>query len=187
MARRFDLGRALLAAGALLLLASLFVEWFDTGQTGWEVFEALDLLLAGIALAAIYAAVRADVAPEWLPAALAVSALAIVVVQLIDAPPAAGDGDPSTGAWLALAASLLMAAGAVLSLARFAITVEMREHDRRRRMPAVDRRAETGGAAAPAAGASPGPTAGATMAEPDELDRTETFTALPEEPEPDRP
>ena len=35
----------------------------------------------------------------------------------IDAPPAAADADPTTGAWLALGAGLLMAAGSALSLA----------------------------------------------------------------------
>jgi peptidoglycan/LPS O-acetylase OafA/YrhL len=165
MARRFDLGRALLAVGATLLLVSLFVDWYDNGQNGWEVFEALDLVLAGIAAGAVYAAIRADVLPGTLPGALAGAALVIVAVQLIDAPPAAGDGSPAAGAWLALAGSLLMCAGALLS--RFAITIELREHDRRRRVQAVDRRGggEPGAAPAPAAPAS-------------DFGRTETFTAL---------
>jgi hypothetical protein len=175
MSRRLDLGRALLAAGAVLLLVTLFLDWFDTGQTGWEVFEALDLLLAGLALAALYAAFRLDVIYDWVPVGLAGATLAIVVVQLIDPPPAAGNGDPDIGAWLALAAGALMAVGAALALARFAITVEMRDRDRRHRVPAVDRKnsavVEPDETTAPASG---------------ELGRTETFTALPEDEEAER-
>jgi len=172
MARRFDLGRALLALGSLLLFVSLYLDWYDTGQSGWEVFEALDLALTALAVAGVWAAVRYDLVADWVPAALALAAVVIVFVQLVGPPPAAGGGDPSTGAWLALAASLLMAAGAVLSFARFAITVEMREHDRRRRMAAVDRRPD-----------APPPAA----AEDDELGRTQSFTALAEDDEPPEP
>jgi hypothetical protein len=171
MARRFDLGRALLALGSVLLFVSLYLDWYDTGQSGWEVFEALDLVLTALAVAGIWAALRYDLVADWVPAALALAAVVIVFVQLVEPPPAAGGGDPSTGAWLALGASLLMAAGAVLSLARFAILVEMREHDRRRRMAAVDRRADAQAASAPAAPA----------AEDDDLGRTESFTALAED------
>jgi hypothetical protein len=67
----------------------------------------------------------------------------IVLVELVDVPPAAGGGDPSTGAWLALAGAFLMAAGAALSLAAISVTVQVRERDVRRRVPAVDRRGAT--------------------------------------------
>jgi|1185.fasta_scaffold401801_1 hypothetical protein len=170
MARRFDLGRALLAAGAALLFVSLFVDWYDNGQNGWELFEALDLVLAAIAAGAVYVAIRADVMAPWVPAALAGAALVIVAVQLVDAPPAAGDGSLDSGAWLALGGALLMSAGAILS--RFAITVELRERDRRRRVAAVDRRAEAENHV------------GGAVAQPDDLGRTETFTALPDDEEP---
>lgn len=45
------------------------------------------------------------------------AALVIVLYVIIDPPPAAADGDPGTGLWLALAGSLLMAVGALLSVA----------------------------------------------------------------------
>jgi hypothetical protein len=140
MPRRIDLGRAVLVAGAALLLISLFTEWYDTGPTGWDVFETLDLVLAGIALAGIVAAVRPDAVPPWVGWGLPALAVAIVLVQLVNAPPAAGDGSPSTGAWLALAGGLLMAGGAALSVAAISVTVQVRERDVRRRVPAVDRR-----------------------------------------------
>ncbi|HWH93424.1 MAG TPA: hypothetical protein VNT03_06145 [Baekduia sp.] len=140
MPRPIDLGRAVLLAGAALLCVSLFTEWYDTGPTGWQVFESLDLVLAALAVAAVVAALRPDAIPPLAAAALPAAALLIVVVQLIDPPPAAGGGDPSTGAWLALAGALFMAAGAALSLAAISVTVQVRERDVRRRVPAVDRR-----------------------------------------------
>jgi hypothetical protein len=181
MPRRIDLGRAVLGAGAALLLISLFTEWYDTGPTGWEVFESLDLVLAAIAVAAVVAAIRPDAVPPAAAWALPGAALVIVIVQLVNAPPAAGDGDPSTGAWLALAASLLMAAGSALSLAAISVTVHVREREVRRRVPAVDRRAEREAAEAEDldADAPSGPVAaaGGSVAA-DDLERTQPLTSL---------
>jgi hypothetical protein len=194
MPRRIDLGRAVLIGGAALLFVSLFTEWYDTGPTGWEVFEALDLVLAAIALGAVVAALRPDAVPPSAAWALPGAALVIVIVQLVNAPPAAGDGDPSTGAWLALAGSLLMAAGAALSLAAISVTVQVREREVRRRVAAVDRRAERDADAAEdldadagsrsgavAAGDAVRPAAGTpavTRPDGDELERTQPLTGL---------
>jgi hypothetical protein len=151
MPPRIDLGRILLAAGAVLLLISLFVEWYAPGLTGWRVFESLDVILAGLAIAALVVVFRGDAdapAPAWgVPAAV----IFIVGVQLIDQPPAA-DGPPQEGAWLALAAGLLMAAGSALSLASIAVTVHVREREVRRRVAAVDGREPAPARREPAAG-----------------------------------
>jgi hypothetical protein len=141
MPRRMDLGRAVLFAGSAVLLVSLFTEWYDGGQTGWQVFETLDLVLAALGIAGLVAAVRPDTAPPWAAAAVPGAAVFIVFVQLVDGPPAAGGASPAAGAWVALAGSLLMAAGAALSLAAISVTVQIRESDVRRRVAAVDRRA----------------------------------------------
>lgn len=198
MLRRFDLGRAALAVGAALLLISLFLDWYDTGLTGWEVFETLDLVLAALALGGIAIALRPDLAAP--PAAWAVpaAAIAIVAVQLINAPPAAGDGHPASGAWIALAASLLMGAGTALSLSDISITVQVRERDVRRRMPTVDRRAEaTDTAADDVATGARGrrfrprerPAAATAAASADDLQRTQPLPAVDEDEErtPERP
>jgi hypothetical protein len=140
MPRRIDLGRAVLFAGSALLFISLFMEWYDTGPTGWQVFESLDLVLATLAAAGVFAALRPDGTAPWAAAAVPAAAIFVVFVQLVDAPPAAGDGSPSSGAWLALAGALLMAAGAALSLAAISVTIQVRERDVRRRVAAVDRR-----------------------------------------------
>lgn len=144
MARRFDLGRALLVVGAVLLLASLFLEWYDTGQSGWQVFEALDLALLAIAAAALWVALAPDDAPKALGVVAPAAAVVIVALQLVDPPPAAGsDAAPSSGAWLALGGSLAMAVGAALSLAAISVTVSVADREiRGRRVPAVDRREE---------------------------------------------
>jgi hypothetical protein len=143
MPRRIDLGRAVLAAGSALLFVSLFLKWYDNGVgnvSGWEVFETLDLVLTALAAAGIFLSVRPDYTAPWAAAGVPGAALVIVFVQLVNVPPAASGADPSSGAWLALAAALLMGAGSALSLAAISVTVHVRERDVRRRVVAVDRR-----------------------------------------------
>ena len=118
------------ALGALLLIASLFTDWYED-ITGFTVFEFNDLLLVGLALvtlAALAAAMRL-VRPLDPSVGLAVAILALLVVlsQIVNDPPAvAGDNgrDQDVGIWLALAGAALMVAGAVLSTVRLAIAVE---------------------------------------------------------------
>lgn len=135
MLHRIDLGRALTALGALLLLVALFLDWYDVGGTAWEVFEALDLLLAALAAGVLVAALHPDDPAPWLLRLAPLAALAVVAVQLLNAPPVVqlasdaldvdGAGDPDTGAWLALAGSALMAAGAILTLAQIRVTIDV--------------------------------------------------------------
>lgn len=145
MTRRLEIGPALVVIGAMLLLASLFVDWFDPGLTAWEIFEWLDLLLAGLAIAAILAAVgllmpgRAVIDGDRLPL-LAAVVLAVVAVQIINPPPAAAASDPTTGAWLALAAGFLIGAGTVLAFNRISFAMSFEGRDPRRRVSAVDAR-----------------------------------------------
>ncbi|MCW2994348.1 MAG: hypothetical protein JWQ18_1843, partial [Conexibacter sp.] len=65
MPRRIDLGRAVLFAGSALLFVSLFTKWYDDDLTGWQVFESLDLVLAGLAICGLVAALRPDATPPW--------------------------------------------------------------------------------------------------------------------------
>lgn len=145
MARRIETGPLVVAVGAILLFVSTFLDWFAPGSSAWTAFEVLDLALAFIAVGAVLAAAGllvpelAAVDRRWL-APLAVLAVVIVASQIVNPPPAAGNGEIEPGAWLALAGALLMAAGALLSFSRvrFAVTVEGR--DPRRRVSAVDAR-----------------------------------------------
>ena len=126
-ARTFDAGTLLLGAGALLLLVSLFLEWYQPGIDAWEVFEVWDLVLAALAVAALVAAAgRMGFGPARPPSwvlAPAIAAFVIVLYAFLDPPPLTSgiDGDPGTGLWLALAASVLMTAGAVMSVARISV------------------------------------------------------------------
>jgi hypothetical protein len=144
--RRLELGPLIVALGSLALLVSLFLDWYGD-LTAWEAFEVTDVLLAALAALAL-AAAAGLLAPQlsyvdrrWLPGAvLAVAVLAIA--QILSPPPSAGRADPQLGAWIGLAAALVMLAGAVLSLARvsFSVAIEGREPQR---VAAVDHRPPT--------------------------------------------
>jgi len=148
--RRIELGPALAAVGAVLLLVALFLGWFGAASA-WTVFELLDLVLAGIAVAALVAV--AGVLDARLLPALGAVALVAVAAQLLEPPPGAGDEDRGTGAWLALAGSVLLLLGGILQSASITVSVQARGAGQtRRRVPAVDRRAAD---EAPGAGGDP--------------------------------
>jgi hypothetical protein len=155
---RFDAGTGLVAVGAVLLLVSLFIDWYDPGGDAWAVFESLDLVLAAAAVCGLLA-----VAPRFgagglgraLPLITAI-AFGVVVVQLFDPPPVVSESDLATGAWLALAATTLMAGGALLGAASISVTVDVRGRERRRRTAAIDARASAAEEAAEAGPARPG-------------------------------
>ena len=143
-ARRLDAGVLVAALGAVLLLVSLFLDWYGdpVNETAWRVFEVLDLALAGIALWVLSASLRRVGVGARLPDAplvlLGGIALAIVFSQLVNDPPrvAGSDASVAEGAWLALAGSALVLAGAIMSVARISFSVEHRE-------PPVDPHTET--------------------------------------------
>ena len=136
MSRRpLDAGAAVAAGGAVLLLVSLFLDWYGDdghGYSAWTLFEVIDLLLAAIALVAISTFLSRSGIESRLPQAplllLGAAAIVLTVSQLIDAPPAVAlaDFDIQTGAWLALAGSALLLAGAFMSVARVSFSVEHR-------------------------------------------------------------
>jgi hypothetical protein len=183
---RFDAGTGLVAVGAVLLLVSLFIDWYDPGGDAWAVFESLDLVLAAAAVCGLLA-----VAPRFgagglgraLPVIAAI-AFGVVVVQLFDPPPVVSDSDLATGAWLALAATVLMAGGALLGAASISVTVDVRGRERRRRTAAIDAR-ESAAEAAEAAAAAEAGTArpGRRFARRDEplLEPREPVAAEPDE------
>jgi hypothetical protein len=130
-----DAGGLVATAGAVLLLVSLFLDWYgDDGEgfSAWTLFEVIDLLLAGIALLAVSTFLSREV-DSRLPRAplllLGGAALVLTASQLIDEPPAVAlsEFDLQTGAWLALAGSALLLAGAFMSVARVSFSVEHRE------------------------------------------------------------
>jgi hypothetical protein len=137
---RFDAGTGLVALGAVLLLVSLFVDWFAPSGDAWAVFELTDIVLAAAAGVCLVAIVPRYTGLARAVPALAFGALIVVAVQLVDAPPGARGDRIESGAWLALAASALMAIGATLSAASISVTIDVRGRDRRRRTAAIDAR-----------------------------------------------
>lgn len=130
---QIPVGPLVAAVGAILLIVSLFLDWYEE-LSGFTVFEFIDLLLVGlavvtlVALAGAMGLVRTPVRPG-VPLAVAVLALLIVLSQVVNDPPAVAGpngSDQDTGIWLALAGAALMIAGAILSTARIAIAVEPR-------------------------------------------------------------
>lgn len=118
--RQIALGPVVAGAAALVLLVSLFLDWYEPGVSAWTVFEVLDLLLAVLALASLGMAAQAlgvGAPGVRLPArallAVAAVALVIVVSQLVNHPPLTGRGE-EVGIWLALGAALVLVAGAAL-------------------------------------------------------------------------
>ena len=185
MRERFDAGTGLVAVGAVLLLVSLFIRWYDPGGDAWAVFESLDLVLAGAAVCGLLA-----VAPRFgtgglgraLPI-ISVAAFAVVLVQLIDPPLVVRHSDLATGAWLALAATATMALGALLGAASISVTVDVRGRERRRRTAAIDARESAAEAAEAAAAVDAEPTRPRRFARRDEplLEPREPAIAEPEE------
>jgi peptidoglycan/LPS O-acetylase OafA/YrhL len=136
MPERINGGQALVVVGAIILFVSLFLHWYEPGRSAWTVFEVWDLVLAAIAVGALAAVVplrpsgvdRHLVPERWLPA-LAVAALVIVVVSLVNHPPVARGFGPELGAWLALGGAVVLVAGAILSRARISLVISLRSPD----------------------------------------------------------
>jgi hypothetical protein len=174
--RRIDAGPVLAALGGLLLLVSLFLDWYETDVSGerasaWNVFEVLDLVLAASALAAltVFVGLFARTLPLAPRSLLPVGTIAFVVAgsQLLNPPPVVGeDASVEAGAWLALAGSALMLAGAIMSFARVSLAVAPRED---LPAPAPGSGASAPGGAPPPAGpaaGAPGAVAGPPVDEP---------------------
>ncbi|MCA1682959.1 MAG: hypothetical protein LC685_03050 [Actinobacteria bacterium] len=117
--RRIETGSLVAALGAALLIVSLFLDWYQPGLTAWDAFEVWDLVLAGLAVV-VLAAGAADLGwwrgpvPAVETLVLGVCALVIVVVVLINHPPAAIGRDTENGGWLGLVGALLMAGGGLM-------------------------------------------------------------------------
>jgi peptidoglycan/LPS O-acetylase OafA/YrhL len=144
MTRRLEVGPALVALGAAVVLVSLFLEWYGHA-TAWEAFELTDVLIAAFAVGALVTAASL-LSPDrdgpdrgrlpWLVGAT----LVIVAAEILSPPPAVGGEDATTGAWLAIAGALVMAIGTVLSYGRVSLSVAVEERRAPRRVAAVDHR-----------------------------------------------
>jgi hypothetical protein len=142
----YDLSTALVAVGAVAVLISLFLDWYEPGLDAFDAFELTDWLLVALAVGALVMigteAWSGGGTPSnrlaWICGFLAF----LVIAQLLDPPPAARGASREIGAWVALGGSALMVAGAVLALAQISVTIDVTERERRQRMAAVDARSE---------------------------------------------
>ncbi len=154
---RLDAGMLLIGLGALALLISLFLDWYSghgsefgaaVAFSGWQSFELVDLVLAALALAALYAVAETLVLAGRIPPLPALVALAagplallLVVVSLIDEPPlinVVSGFEPDTGVWMALAAAAVMTIGALLTRVRISLVLTSREQRDRAADPAAE-------------------------------------------------
>jgi hypothetical protein len=124
-------GPLVAAVGGVLLIVSLFLDWYET-FSGWTIFEFLDLLLVLLALSSIASLagglglVRPAVSPG-LSLGVAVFTVLVVLSQIVNHPPGANGLDKELGIWLGLSGSALMVAGAVLGYAHISLAVETRQ------------------------------------------------------------
>jgi hypothetical protein len=140
MPKRINGGLAVAAIGALLLIVSLFLDWFSPGRSGWTSFELNDLLLAGLGLLvlsiasadALAAPNRKPLLPEGSVVYAAIGALIIVAASLIQPPPGAVHSSREVGAWLGLAATLVMLAGGLAMRARVSLVISLRGREQSR-------------------------------------------------------
>jgi len=127
---QIPIGNLVAAIGGVLLIVSLGLDWYDE-LSGFNSFEVLDLVLVALALVAI-ASLATGLGLLRTPLragtdlVVGITAVLIVLTQLINHPPAGIERDVETGLWLGLGGAVLMLAGAVLSTARIAISVEPR-------------------------------------------------------------
>ena len=145
MTRRLEAGPLLVTLGALLLLVSLFLDWFAGGATAWEAFEVWDLVLFALAVGVVASGIGL-MSPDlevidrrFLPGAIAAMAV-IVAAQIVDPPPAVAGQEPDTGAWLALGSVIVMCAGGLLTYGRVRVAFTVEEREAPTRVSAVDAR-----------------------------------------------
>jgi hypothetical protein len=125
-------GPLIASVGAVLLIVSLFLDWYE-GVTGFTAFEFLDLLLVLLALVTIFslAGGMGLVKPAPSPTvslAVALFTIFVILTQIINDPPAVvlSGTDQDIGIWLALSGAALMVAGGVLGYASISLAFEPR-------------------------------------------------------------
>jgi hypothetical protein len=134
-------GTVVIAVGALMLLVSLFCDWYGSTNgadaiSAWTAFEIVDVLLAALALTAIYAIVASLLGTDWpmppwwmLPLAGPV-ALVLIVISIINPAPVllfAAHPTREAGIWIALSGALLMSLGILLGRVRISLVLAGRE------------------------------------------------------------
>jgi hypothetical protein len=132
MDRQMPVGPLVAGLGALILVISLFLDWWD-GLSAFDAYELLDLVLLGLAvvtivsLAGAVGLMRPAISPG-LSLAVAIVTVVIVVSQILNDPPIVlgGARDHAVGIWLALLGGVLMTGGALLAYAHISLALDVR-------------------------------------------------------------
>lgn len=130
---KVPIGPLVAAIGAVLLIVSLFLDWYEADLEAFTVYEVLDLLLVLMAVATIASlagglgVIRAAPSPG-VSLAVALFTVFVVLSQVLNDPPAVANGEAGKeiGIWLALAGAALMVAGSVLAYAHISVAIETR-------------------------------------------------------------
>lgn len=158
-----NVGRALSAAGAILLLVSLVLVWYHverpTGvenSTGWDAFPRLRVIVAAGALLTLATALARQV--RWVLIARTVLGLvvaALILRRIVDPPDLASAVVTQFGVYVALAGALAVALGGLVDTGReFVVPVMGVGGAPRGELPSGA--VSTAGADRPVRGASPG-------------------------------
>lgn len=134
---QLPVGPLVAAIGAVLLIVSLFLDWYEVDLEAFTVYEFLDLLLVLMALVTIASLagglgwVRAAPSPD-ISLGVALLTIFVVLSQVLNDPPAVANGEAgkAIGIWLALGGAALMVAGSVLAYARISLAYERRDRSR---------------------------------------------------------
>ena len=132
------MGDLLVLVGAIVLLVSLFLNWW-TGPadaisvSAWTALEIADLVLAALAIIAIVLVFPAPPGTEdfnragsaWLPW-LGPIAIVIIGASLLDDPPAVNGLSIAVGAWIGLGGAIVLAVGGLLRRVGFSVTIAPR-------------------------------------------------------------
>jgi hypothetical protein len=186
---QLSVGPLIAAVGAVLLIVSLFLDWYET-YTAFTVFEFLDLLLILLALVTIFSlaggmGLTQPAVSPGLSLAVAIFTVFVVLSQILNDPPAVvGPGpDKDIGIWLALSGAALMVAGAVLGYAHISLALETQPRER----GDASRDRDVTGVAAPTGPARPDPEPGRPVAGDDDPTRPLSDPASPPRRPEDRP
>jgi hypothetical protein len=147
-----NVGRALSAVGAIVLLVSLALVWYHverpTGlesSTGWESFPRLRLIvLAGALLTLVTALVPQN---RWVLIARTVLGLvvaALVLRRIIDPPDISSPVLPQLGVYVALLGALAVALGGVVDTSRRMVPIMGLGRDPHRQLPPAPAAGRTG-------------------------------------------
>jgi hypothetical protein len=116
--RRLRLGEWLAAAAGLVLVGSLFLDWYGT-QNAWQSLDVLDIVIFLVALLALaLAALQATRTSPAMPAGAGVLTVVfgaigtlLVVYRIINQPGPNELVEVRTGAWIGLAAAIAITVG----------------------------------------------------------------------------